>query len=98
MFIENNQSFICVLCGRTVEKHPTSSRNHCNWCLTSLHVDNEPGDRKNSCHGIMEPIGLELKSGKTQIIYKCQTCKYIGKNIVADDDNKEILIELVRMN
>lgn len=98
MFIENNQSFICVQCGRRVAKHSTSSRNHCNWCLVSLHVDRGPGDRRNSCRGIMKPIGIEMKSGKTQIIYQCEECRYIGKNIVADDDNPEMLIELARMN
>lgn len=94
MFIENNQSFTCVVCGREVVKHPTSSRNHCNWCLTSLHVDIEPGDRKNTCKGVMAPIGLEIKSGKTQIVYRCETCGKVGKNITAEDDNKELLIEL----
>ncbi len=98
MFIENNQSFVCVVCGKEVMKHQTSSRNHCNWCLTSLHVDNNPGDRSNPCEGIMDPIGLELKSGKNQIIFKCRHCKYIGKNVIADDDNQEMLIELARMN
>lgn len=94
MFVTNNQSFVCVECGRKVEKHPTSSRNHCNHCLTSLHVDIDPGDRKNDCKGIMDPIGLEIKSGKTQIVFQCETCGKIGKNIVAKDDNPEKIIEL----
>src|SRR5688572_28284692 len=98
MFIENNQSFVCIHCGKDVKKHPSSSRNHCNWCLTSQHVDIEPGDRANPCQGTMDPIGLEIKSGKTQILFKCETCGYIGKNIVADDDNAEMLVELARMN
>lgn len=94
MFLQNNQSFVCVACGKQVEKHPTSSRNHCNHCLTSVHVDIEPGDRKNECKGIMDPIGLEIKSGKTQIVYTCRNCGARGKNIVAEDDNQEKIIEL----
>lgn len=94
MFIQNNKGFVCVQCGREVEKHKTSSRNHCNWCLVSMHVDNEPGDRKNTCQGVMTPIGLEMKSGKTQILHKCETCGFIGKNIVADDDNEDMLVQL----
>lgn len=94
MFKKNNEPFVCIACGRKVEKHPTSSRNHCNYCLTSLHVDIDPGDRKNTCRGQMDPVGLDMKSGKTQVIYKCEKCGKMGKNIVADDDNQEILIEL----
>ncbi len=94
MFIENNQSFRCAHCQKIVALHPTSSRNHCTFCLTSLHVDESPGDRKNNCLGIMRPIGLEVKSRKTQIIFKCEKCGEVGKNIVAEDDNKELLIEL----
>lgn len=94
MFLENNQSFVCTQCGRKVEKHPSSSRNHCNYCLTSLHVDNEPGDRANECRGVLNPIGLEIKEGKTQIVYECEKCGVRGKNIVAPDDNEDILVEL----
>lgn len=94
MFIENNQSFTCIKCGKEVDKHPSSSRNHCPYCLTSLHVDIQPGDRKNTCQGIMDAIGLETKEGKTQIVYRCQTCHKIAKNIVAPDDNQELLIEI----
>ena len=94
MFIQNNEEFECVVCHKKVTKHATSSRNHCNWCLVSLHVDIEPGDRKSECRGIMTPIGLEIKSGKTQIVYRCENCGKIGKNVTADDDNPDILIQL----
>lgn len=92
MFVENNQPFSCIVCGKQVKKHPTSSRNHCNWCLTSLHVDIEPGDRKNTCKGVMKPIGIETKEGKTQIVYVCTDCGKRGKNVVAPDDNMEEII------
>ena len=29
-------------------------RNHCPNCLSSLHVDEEPGDRASDCGGIMD--------------------------------------------
>ncbi|HSW89653.1 MAG TPA: RNHCP domain-containing protein [Patescibacteria group bacterium] len=94
MFLKNNQEFVCVNCGKEVAKHPTSSRNHCNYCLTGLHVDIEPGDRKNTCGGLLEPIGIETAANKTQIIFKCQDCGITNKNIAAPDDNQELIIEL----
>lgn len=93
-FIKNNQSFICVHCGKEVNKHPDSSRDHCNHCLYSLHVDINPGDRLNSCKGILEPIGLKISNGKTQIVYKCQKCRQIVFCIKSEDDNSEELIKL----
>ena len=47
MFIKNDNSFTCKHCGSQVEKLGYTSRDHCNKCLYSLHVDIEPGDRQN---------------------------------------------------
>ncbi len=94
MFIKNNQSFVCINCGKEVHPHPTSSRDHCNYCLHGLHVDIEPGDRANSCRGVLEPIGIVIKKKKTQIVYKCQNCGEVINNVIAPDDNEELLIEL----
>ena len=35
----------------------TQHRNHCPNCLSSLHLDIEPGDREADCGGIMDPVG-----------------------------------------
>lgn len=94
MFIQRNEGFECVECGKQVGPHPSSSRDHCPYCLTGLHVDNEPGDRANYCKGVLEPIGLELKSGKQQIIYRCTKCQQLRKNIVAPDDDQQQLVQL----
>ena len=42
-----NDSFPCENCGKmiTPEGAGTHHRNHCPYCLCSIHVDNEPGDR-----------------------------------------------------
>ena len=42
----------------------------------------------------MHPIGLEMKDGRTQIVYECETCKKKGKNIVAPDDNNDVIVAL----
>ena len=54
-----SDSFTCKVCGRLVVPTGAGSnhRNHCPNCLSSLHLDIEPGDREADCGGIMEPVG-----------------------------------------
>lgn len=94
MFKKKNEQFVCINCAKKVKLHPTSSRDHCNYCLYGLHVDNEPGDRANLCKGVLEPIGLRQKNGKEQIIYKCLKCHEKVFCITAPDDNFDIILEL----
>ena len=58
-------SFTCKVCGRlcTPESAGSNHRNHCPNCLSSLHVDIEPGDRESDCGGIMEPIAVWVRKG-----------------------------------
>ena len=46
--------FTCKVCGRlcTPENTGSQHRNHCPNCLSSLHVDIEPGDRAADCGGL----------------------------------------------
>ena len=95
MFKVIDEEFICENCGRQVPKLGYSCRNHCPYCLYSKHVDIDPGDRLEDCHGLLEPIGIELNSKKGYIIiFKCQKCGKIKKNKVADDDNMDKIIAL----
>ena len=56
-------SFTCRNCGRLVVSAGAGSghRNHCPNCLTSLHLDNEPGDRESDCGGIMDPVAVWVR-------------------------------------
>jgi len=70
-------------------------RNHCPSCLTSLHVDVEPGDRLSYCKGIMEPIGVWVrKNGEWAIIHRCRTCSELSSNRIAADDNPTLLMSI----
>lgn len=90
-----DEEFICENCGYNVKKLGYSCRNHCPKCLYSKHVDINPGDRKESCHGLLEPIGLEISGKKGYIIiFKCKKCGAIRKNKVAEDDNMDLIISL----
>ena len=54
-----NTAFACVHCGSAVPANTDGHyRNHCPYCLWSLHVDELPGDRASECRQPMEPIGL----------------------------------------
>lgn len=81
--------------GKKVNKLGYSCRNHCPSCLHSKHVDKNPGDREETCHGILEPIGIETNSKKGYvIIFKCKKCGMIRKNKVAEDDDMNLIIQL----
>ena len=89
-----DESFICENCGYNVEKLNYTARDHCPHCLYSKHLDINPGDRQNKCHGLLEPISIEKFKNTYKIIYKCKKCNIIHKNIVASDDNIELIIQL----
>ena len=89
-----DENFICENCGINVNKLSYTARDHCPSCLYSKHVDINPGDRANNCLGLLEPIGIEKFKNTYKIIYKCQKCNKIHKNIIANDDNMDLIIKL----
>lgn len=94
-FTEIDEEFNCDNCGKTVKPLGYSCRNHCPYCLHSKHVDQNPGDRAEKCHGDLKPIGIEISSKKGYvIIFRCQTCGAIRKNKAAKDDDMDLIIEL----
>lgn len=89
--------FTCKNCGQTVVPEGAGSdhRNHCPYCLTSVHLDEEPGDRASDCHGKMEPIGVWVrKNGEWALIHRCTVCGKLDSNRVAADDNPMRLLAL----
>lgn len=97
VFTKIDEEFICENCGEKVEKLGYSCRNHCPKCLCSKHVDINPGDRLESCAGILEPIGIEINSKKGYVvIFKCRKCGQIRKNKMAEDDNMDLVIKISR--
>lgn len=90
-----DEEFVCENCGKKVSKLGYTCRDHCPYCLYAKHVDINPGDRLEKCHGMLEPIGIENNSKKGYVIvYKCKKCGQIRKNIVAKDDNMSLVIKL----
>ena len=82
--------FICENCEKevSVDAPGTKNRNHCPYCLYSVHIDQESGDRKSECLGLMRPVGKMLKEdGEEVLIHECIKCKFVRKNRIAGDDD-----------
>ena len=88
-FTRKTEDFTCDVCG--TEVHGNGYTNHCPNCLSSKHVDVNPGDRASDCHGVMEPIGYEIKNGKEYLIHQCVRCGHVRPNKVAPSDSRETL-------
>ena len=99
-FSKNDDGFVCQHCESVVLPLGYSSRDHCPFCLWSLHVDVNPGDRANTCGGQMEPIRVEPDPKKGYVIlHQCQKCGEIHRNRAAHEakvqpDSIKLLIRL----
>ncbi len=99
-FTKNDSGFICAHCGKQVPPLGFTSRNHCPFCLYSLHVDVMPGDRANPCGGLMRPVATEPHPKKGYIIiHECTKCGVRGRNRAAYgagelQDDLDLLITL----
>ncbi|MBQ7500449.1 MAG: RNHCP domain-containing protein [Clostridia bacterium] len=103
-FTKNDSGFICAHCGKKVEPLGYSSRNHCPFCLWSLHVDVMPGDRANECGGQMEPVAVLSDPRKGYIIiHKCAKCGEIRRNKAASEapvqpDDIGLMLKIMKIN
>lgn len=91
------ESFSCKACGALVTPQGggTQHRNHCPHCLSSLHVDREPGDRAALCGGVMEPVAVWVRrGGEWAVIHRCRICGALSSNRVAADDNPALLLSI----
>ncbi len=100
-FSKLDESFVCANCGKTVLPLGYTSRNHCPFCLWSVHLDINPGDRASDCGGMLEPVSAvpNTKKGGYTIIHKCRKCGEIRKNKSCHEakvqpDNLSLIIKL----
>lgn len=100
LFTKNDSGFICAHCGKDVLPLGYTSRNHCPFCLWSLHLDINPGDRMSDCGGELEPVAALPDAKKGFIItHKCRKCGQISRNKSAHQakvqpDDLKLLISL----
>lgn len=99
-FSKNDSGFVCAHCGREVRPLGYTSRNHCPFCLWSIHIDENPGDRACECLGLLEPIRVEPDPRKGYVIvHRCQKCGAIRRCRAAHEakvqpDDLDLLIQL----
>jgi len=95
-FTMKDENFICEVCGKEVKKLGYTARDHCPYCLCSKHVDVNPGDRLCECHGVLEPVAIEKgKKDTYKIVYVCSSCGMKKRNIAANDDNFDKILEIM---
>lgn len=96
---QENTGFKCQNCKETVNPVTNGSyRNHCPFCLYSLHLDINPGDRLSKCHGLMKPIGLTYSGKKGwQIMHLCLSCGAKKVCKVATDTDEPDSYEMIAM-
>lgn len=91
-FIKNREDFVCENCG--FENTGNGYTNHCSACLYSKHVDIDPGDRLNTCGGLMEPVYVSYTNNDKYVIHKCVKCLFEKKNLLNENDSVEAMIKI----
>ena len=91
-FVKRVEDFVCGHCGARVQG--SGYTNHCPKCLWSKHVDKEPGDRLDSCGGMMEPTSLEGTTPKYRIVHTCSKCGAVRRVRTDGRDDAGALVEL----
>src|SRR5271157_1409078 len=94
-FQKRPEDFVCEKCGAKVKG--SGYTDHCPKCLTSKHVDNNPGDRASECKAEMLPIGTHYKDGSFVITYRCVGCGMVKDMKAAKDDSEELLFKLLNV-
>ena len=89
-FIKRVEDFVCEACGTKIQG--TGYTNHCPKCLFGKHVDINPGDRKNRCLGLMEPIRIEATRKGYIIVHKCLKCGAVKRNKSSPNDSFESIL------
>jgi len=88
------EDFTCGRCGKEVTG--TGFTNHCPHCLWSRHVDRHPGDRRETCGGMMRPVAMEAKGGAFVVVHRCEACGTTRKNRTAPNDSFETILAIMR--
>ena len=93
-FIRRKEDFDCEHCGEKVLGDGYT--NHCPNCLWSKHVDVHPGDRAESCGGMMKPIRIEGSTPGYRIVHRCERCREERKVNTVERDNPDALVALAK--
>ena len=81
----------CKVCDETFYER-SNERNHCPYCLCSIHRDIEPHDNKSTCHGILKPFKIKGQ----RVTHKCNKCDTIQHHKLAKDDKTKLFESVQR--
>ena len=87
------EHFTCGNCGAFVEGNGYT--NHCPACLWSRHVDVNPGDRGETCRGMMEPVAVTQKRGTYILNHRCTKCGVEKRNKTSPVDDFDAILRVV---
>jgi len=100
-FQKRVENFTCINCGYEVKGDGYT--NHCPKCFYSLHVDIFPGDRLETCKGILVPKRVEKKGiekngfDRYLIYFECEKCKkQVKDKFRHKTDDFDSLVKLVK--
>lgn len=88
------EDFTCEKCGALIIGNGYT--NHCHTCLWSKHVDINPGDRANTCLGLMEPVRIEGPTGKYRVLHRCTVCGFEKFNMIRDEDSIDAVLSIIQ--
>lgn len=93
-FKKTVENFVCEHCGH--DNVGTGFTDHCERCLWSKHVDIDPGDRREECGGMMEPVELGSKNNEARIMEKCLKCGFARWSRVQPNDDFEVVLKVAK--
>ena len=91
-FTRTIEDFVCGNCGKEVTGNGYT--NHCPACLWSKHVDKNPGDRLETCGGLMKPKEVAKEGKDFIILHVCVKCGFERRKKVVPEDNFQTVIQL----
>lgn len=95
-FQKKKEDFICQNCGH--KNIGNGYTNHCSICLYSKHVDINPGDRKETCGGLMKPILVFQKGKNIYLTHQCLVCGKQKNNQLSPNDSFENVLNIIKKN
>ena len=84
---ENTDTYRCLNCGWTMPAEEQGKEpDHCPNCLLAIHEEDREG---NECGGILEPVGIWVRSeNEWEIIQRCRFCGEMRTSAMDRRDNR----------
>ena len=93
-FQKRVEDFQCEPCGAAVKG--SGYTNHCPKCLWSKHVDVSPGDRAETCAGMMRPVRVEGATPDYMLVHQCERCGKERRNAVSNEDDMSAVTAIAK--